>query len=398
MMDAEFDVPVVLVMFSRPDHTRAVFDRLAAIRPAQLFVIADGPRSHRPDDPRKCMESRAILERVDWKCKLHTNFSDTNLGCRGRVSSGLDWVFEQVDRAIILEDDCVPDPSFFPFCAELLERYRDDARIRTISGSNFLFGKTRAFWSYHFSTFHDIWGWATWRRSWRRIDMAMRSWPQVRDEGWLVDMVGGDRRAAKFWGFRFEETYAGRINSWAYPYLFSCWLDNSLAVTPNRNLVSNIGAGADASHTVNAAPYLNRVLDEIRFPLIHPPFMICDRVSEEETFRRRYLPERSALLRRLARRLYYALPGTGARHPVKLGRGRLFDRDVDPVAPTTRAGAAPRSNGWEPTVVTCGADVAAPAMAGRRGRHDLARRPGANQASPVSRYRDWPKRESQAEE
>jgi hypothetical protein len=328
-MASEFDVPVVLMTFNRPEHTRAVFDRIAAIRPRQFFVVADGPRPERRDDVPKCREARAVVDLVDWPCDLHTNFSDSNLGCRRRVSSGLDWVFDRVDRAIILEDDCVPDLSFFPFCAELLELYRDEPRVRTIAGTNFLYGKARAPWSYYFSGYHSIWGWATWRRSWQRVDLAMRQWPQVRDDGWIVDMVGGDRVRAKFWASRFNRAYEGWLDSWAYPYLFSCWLDESLAVTPNWNLVSNIGAGEEATHTIGAAPYLNCPSETIRFPLVHPPFMIRDCVSDRRTFETRLLPEERALPRRLARRAYYFLTKKRDFTMVTLGQGRLVERCVD---------------------------------------------------------------------
>jgi hypothetical protein len=326
-MAAEFDVPVVLMAFNRPQHTRAVFDRIAAIRPTRLFAIADGPRPDRPDDVRKCGETRAVLDRVNWPCDLHTNFSDTNLGCAARISSGLDWVFDQVERAIILEDDCIPDPSFFPFCAELLERFADDPRVRTISGSSFLFGKTRTHWSYRFSIFHDIWGWATWRRSWQRVDMAMAYWPQVRDEGWLFDMVGIDRSHAKFWATRFNRAYERRIDSWAYPYLFSCWLDHSLAIAPNRNLVSNIGVGNGATHTRKPALYLRCPTDRMSFPLVHPPFMVCDQLSDRETFKRRLVAEEPPLLRKIARWVYnlFASEKRGP-NPVRLVQGRLVER------------------------------------------------------------------------
>lgn len=327
MIDGEFDVPVVLMMFNRPDQTRAVFDRVAAVRPKQLFVIADGPRADHPADAHECRASLSILDRVNWNCDLQTNVSETNLGCGRRISSGLDWVFDRVDRAVILEDDCVPDPSFFRFCAELLERYKDDARIRTISGHSVLSGRARTNWSYHFSTFHRTWGWATWRRSWRKLDMAMRLWPQVRDEGWLVDMVGGvGSKSAKFWGVRFEATYAGRIDSWAYPYLFSCWLDHSLAVIPDRNLVHNIGFGQQATHTRDHRNYMDHPAESMQFPLNHPAFMVCDGVSDRETFRRRCLPEQSSWLRRVARHLYFTLSGIEDPRAVQLGQGRLFER------------------------------------------------------------------------
>jgi hypothetical protein len=324
MPDGEFDVPVVLMIFNRPEHTRAVFERVAAIRPRRLFVIADGPRPDRPDDVRKCADSRAILDQVNWSCELNTNFAERNLGCRGRTPGGLDWVFGQVDRAIILEDDTIPDPSFFRFCAELLERYADDGRVRTISGNNFLFGQSRNPWSYHFSNIHNLWGWATWRRSWLKVDWAMRRWPEVRDGGWLVDMVGQD--LASFWIWRLEATYRGQLDAWDYQYYLSCWLDGSLAVAPDRNLVSNVGIGSDATHTIEPAPYLNCPAEFMAFPLVHPPFMVCDRVSDQETYKRRLRPEQGSSARRTVQHIQYLLSSRKRAGSVKLVQGRLAER------------------------------------------------------------------------
>jgi hypothetical protein len=328
MSDAEFNVPVVLMIFNRPDLAHAVFDEIAAIRPSRLFVIADGPRPDKPDDVRKCAESRAILDRVNWDCQLETNLAQSNIGCDQCIASGLDWVFSQVDRAIILEDDCVPDLSFFRFCAELLHRYEDDIRVRTISGNNFLFGKARTKWSYYYSNIHSTWGWATWRRSWEKLDMLMDLWPTVRDEGWLVDILG-DERAARIWANRINRTYDGRLDAWDYQYVLSCWLDHSLAVIPNVNLVSNIGYGPDATHTLRKAEYLGQARQPVSFPLVHPDFMIVDRISDNETHRRRLLPEDGGWPWRIAQRTYYFLTGRDQSIlSAKIGKGKLVDRPI----------------------------------------------------------------------
>lgn len=322
-----FETPVVLIIFNRPGHTMAALEAIAAVRPRTLLVIADGPRPARPDDIENCRASRALLDRVDWDCDLRTDFAETNLGCGRRISTGLNWVFAQVDRAVILEDDCVADATFFPFCAELLARHCDDQRVRTIAGSSFLAGRTRNEWSYRFSQLHDIWGWATWRRSWQRVDMTMSQWPAVRDGGWLLDILG-DARLARFWGSRFNRAYDGDIDTWAYPYLFSCWLDHSLAITTNRNLITNHGAGESATHTSVQASYMGQPAQAMPFPLAHPPFTVCDLVSDRETFRRRYLPERSPWPYRAARRVYYLLAGRRHVFSVKLGRGALRARPM----------------------------------------------------------------------
>jgi hypothetical protein len=330
MTNGEFDVPVVLMIFNRPDHTRAVFESIAGLRPRRLFVIADGPRPNRPDDVQKCADSRAILDRVTWDCDLKTNLAPRNIGCDQCIASGLNWVFAQVDRAIILEDDCVPHPTFFRFCAELLERFEDDIRVRTISGNNFLCGKARTDWSYYFSNIHSTWGWATWRRSWERVDMSMRLWPTVRDDGWLMDILGHEK-SVRFWATRINRTFEDGYDVWDYQYVLSCWLDHGLAVIPNRNLVSNIGFGPDATHTPYKAQYLGQPREPMPFPLIHPPFMVADRVSDRETYKRRMLPEerlyRAHWSWRVARRMhdFFTRPGRSTSSS-KLGQGKLFER------------------------------------------------------------------------
>jgi hypothetical protein len=311
-------------MFNRPGPTRAVFERIAAIRPRRLFIIADGPRPDRPDDALNCEASRSVIDRVDWDCDLQTDLAEHNVGCDRFIASRLDCIFSQVERLIILEDDCVPDLSFFRFCAELLERYEDNPRVRTISGNNFLLGKRRSRWSYHYSNIHNTWGWATWRRSWQKVDMAMRQWPQLRDDGWLVDMVG--EQAARFWLPRLERTYEGEVDAWDYQYYLSCWLDQSLAITPNQNLVRNIGIGKTATHTIDPNPYMNRPEETMQFPLVHPPFMVCDQVSDQETLKQRLWEEDISWPRKIVRRMYYVLTNRRDTAAVKLVRGRLADR------------------------------------------------------------------------
>ncbi|MCX5679732.1 MAG: glycosyltransferase family 2 protein, partial [Candidatus Omnitrophica bacterium] len=176
------ETPVVLTIFNRPDKTELVFNAISKARPRQLFVIADGPRPDAPGENERCLDARAIIERVDWDCCLRKNYSDVNMGCKRRVSSGLDWVFSSVEEAILLEDDTLPSHSFLFFCQELLEKYRYDNRINYISGTNYQLGKSRTDYSYFFSRYASFWGWATWRRAWRHYDVDMKSWPQVKKD------------------------------------------------------------------------------------------------------------------------------------------------------------------------------------------------------------------------
>lgn len=239
---------IAFFVFNRPDVTRRVLARIASARPDRLFLVADGPRPDRAGEAEAVAQVREIVACVDWPCEVHRNFATENLGCRTRMSSGIDWVFSLVEEAIILEDDCLPDPSFFPYCQELLERYRHDTRVMHIGGSNFLADKLEFTDSYHFSKYPHIWGWATWRRAWRCYDVRMSSWPKFVSAGLLKRPCPGHRERA-YWTAMFQSMYGGVIDTWDYQWIYACWEQNGLAILPAVNLVSNIGGGEMATHT-----------------------------------------------------------------------------------------------------------------------------------------------------
>lgn len=288
MADWKLQTPVAFIIFNRPDTTERVFAEIAKAQPPKLLVVADGPRQNRPGETGKCAATRAIIERVDWDCDVLTNFSDINLGCKRRVSSGIDWVFEQVEEAIILEDDCLPDPTFFRFCEELLERYRHDQRVGLISGDNFQFGRRRNDDSYYFTKYVHIWGWATWRDRWvDSYDVTMAKWPRIRDGGWLTDMVGNAREAA-FWHKVFERVSRGEIDTWDYQWVFANWVEGRSSILPATNLISNIGFDANATHTTGDSELANLASHPLVFPLKHPVGIIrnlqADAFSEKKCF------------------------------------------------------------------------------------------------------------------
>ena len=277
------ETPVAFLIFNRPDTTEKVFEAIRQARPPKLLVVADGARSDRPGEAEKCRATRAIIDRVDWECEVLTNYSDVNLGCKMRVSSGLDWVFNQVEEAIILEDDCLPDPSFFLFCEKLLNYYREDERIMVISGDNFQFGRKRGGYSYYFSRYNHCWGWATWKRAWQHYDIEMKLWQQIRDEN-LLEYILKKPKAIECWKQIFQATYDEKINSWAYRWTFACWIQNGLTILPNVNLVSNIGFGTEATHTtIDNNPFANIPRQKTIFPLQHPPYIIRDARADEFT-------------------------------------------------------------------------------------------------------------------
>ena len=265
--------PVALLIFNRPDTTERVFSAIARARPSKLLVVADGPRDSRPDEAARCEQTRAIIKRVDWDCEVITNFADRNMGCKLRVSSGIDWIFEQVEEAIILEDDCLPDPSFFRFCDEMLERYRDNERVGMVSGGNLQFGRQRGLGSYYFSKYTHIWGWASWRRAWKHYDRDITHWPEFKAQGLLEQMFATPGEQT-YWQNSFQWVYEGSLDTWDVSWTFTALTHGLLQVVPNVNLISNIGFGADATHTHVVGVHANLPTQAIEFPLQHPTFVL----------------------------------------------------------------------------------------------------------------------------
>ena len=278
---SELTTPVVFLIFNRPDTTARVFEAIRQAKPHKLLVVADGARADKPGEVEKCAAARAIINQVDWECEVLTNYADVNLGCRKRVSNGLDWVFEQVEEAIILEDDCLPHPTFFRYCQELLEKYRDDERIMMISGNNFQFGRKRTEYSYYFSHYSHIWGWASWRRAWTKYDDSMQSWSELKNISWLNDVLQNEQAVA-YWTKIFQSVEEG-FSSWAYIWLLTHWTNNRLCVLPEINLVSNIGFGSGTHTTTNNSPLANIPVEEIKFPLQHPPKVIRNLEADDFT-------------------------------------------------------------------------------------------------------------------
>jgi hypothetical protein len=265
------EAPVALIVFNRPETTRRVFAAVAAARPARLLLIADGPRGDRAGESERCDEVRKIVTTVDWPCEVLTNFAAENMGCRRRVISGLNWVFSQVEEAIILEDDCLPDASFFPFCAEMLELYRHNCQIGIVAGFNFLEEGLPFDHSYFFTSAVPIWGWATWRRSWQKYDEDLKGWPEVKQDGVLNQLLPNEKMA-NYWAKIFDSMYNGTgPNTWDYQLTYTSWTRNWLNILPVKNLVENIGFGKDATHTTAANPIAAIRAKSLEFPLKHPP-------------------------------------------------------------------------------------------------------------------------------
>ena len=272
------DTPVAFLIFNRPNLTEIVFEAIAQAKPKKLLVVADGPRF--PEEFEKCQKARSIIERIDWPCEVLTNFSEINLGCKQRISSGLNWVFSEVEEAIILEDDCLPTPSFFYFCETLLEHYRHDERIMHISGDNFQEGQSRNNSSYYFSKYTHVWGWASWRRAWQHYNTDMRTWPEYKKLD-AIRSICEDSLEKKYWIAIFDDVFEGAVDTWDYQWLYTCWSQNGLSILPNLNLISNIGFGLDSTHTFRANTDIQLSTTDI-WKISHP--LLVTRCLDADTY------------------------------------------------------------------------------------------------------------------
>jgi len=300
------DTSILFLIFDRPDLTAKVFETIRQAAPKRLYVAGDGPRDRDPVRRSEIEQARRVATAVDWDCEVHTLIRKDNLGCRVAVSTAIDWFFEQEEEGIILEDDCVPSPSFFRYCGELLERYRNDERIMCISGDNFQQGRTVTPYSYYFSKFNHCWGWATWRRAWAHYDRNMSGWPEFRDGDGLVAWSDGSKAHTQYWRNIFDTAAAGEIDSWAYRWTFSCWAQNGLTCLPARNLVKNIGFDERATHTKSSGGWLE-TLDarELDFPLSHPKHVVRNVAADVFSSRVCFAQPARNVLNRIAAKLLF---------------------------------------------------------------------------------------------
>lgn len=279
--------PIAYIVFNRPKHTEKTFAIIREQRPSTLFIIADGPRVGHATDPERCAAVRRIVDQVDWTCDVHRNMSEINLGCKERVSSGLNWVFDQVDSAIILEDDCLAHQDFFSYCDALLEYYHDDDRVAVVTGNNFQNGRKRGDASYYFSKYNHCWGWATWRRAWKRYDGDLSFWPAwKRSADWHNKLP--DRDEQRYWEKIFDKMYEKKIDTWDFPWTASVLYHGGLTATPNVNLVSNIGFGPDSTHTwFTKSPFSNIQTSSLS-TITHPCNVTVDQGADRYVFELNY--------------------------------------------------------------------------------------------------------------
>lgn len=245
-MNDNLKTPILFIIFNRPNTTAQVFETIRKVKPQKIFIAADGPRDNKPEDIKLCKETREIMKKIDWDCEVKTLFREKNLGCKVAVSSAINWFFDNIEEGIILEDDCLPNQSFFNFCENMLEKYRDEEKIMHINGTNSQFGEKFGLYSYYFSHCPQVWGWATWKRAWNKYDIEMTNLDDFIKTKKTYKLFN-NKKVANFWNSLFKCTK--NINTWDIQWSYSVMYNSGLVITPNINLVKNIGFGTNSTHT-----------------------------------------------------------------------------------------------------------------------------------------------------
>jgi hypothetical protein len=281
------ETPILFIIFNRPDTTRLVFNEIRRVRPTHLYIAADGPRHDHLEENTLCEETRRVVEKIDWPCEIKTLFREKNLGCKEGVSSAINWFFENVEEGIILEDDCLPDPTFFNFCQELLKKYRDKKEIMHISGLNLQFGEKFGQSSYYFSHLPHIWGWATWRRAWKKYDIEMRDLKNFVTSN-KASALFDNKKIVNFFNSLFLHINNKKIDTWDAQWTYSIMKTSGLAITPNINLIKNIGFGIRSTHTKEGGSKLQQEANSLN-KINHPTELVVNQEADSELFKKVYL-------------------------------------------------------------------------------------------------------------
>lgn len=300
-------VPVLLLAFNRPEKTLKVLEQIRLAEPAKVYAHCDGPRSRVAEDLQKTEEVRRLIQEQLGSLGVKTLFRETNMGLRQGVCDALNWFFDQEEYGIILEDDCVPDPSLFQFCEELLIRYRDDPQIMHIGCSNLAAGYLKGTTDdYVFSRFSFVWGWASWRRAWQAMSINLDRLDEFERNGGLKRFLP-DIMAQTYMHTKFQATKKGENNSWAYAWFYSILKNNGLCIVPRTNLVQNVGVGeSDATNTTTFNKNARKGAQPMHFPISHPKEKSVDPKLEKLFF---YTSQKS----RFRLRLWYLLHVLGLR-------------------------------------------------------------------------------------
>ncbi len=278
--------PILFLIFNRPDTTFKVFESIAQQQPSKLYIAADGPRSDKHGEDLLCQNTRDIVTQINWPCEVKTLFREQNLGCRHAISEAIDWFFEQEEEGIILEDDCLPHPDFFRFCVSMLDRYRHEEKVMHISGDNFQGGIIHGNSSYYFSGYAHIWGWATWRRAWKKYNVNMSYEEAVE----IIDHHFNGFVERKYWKLVAKKVKTGEFNTWDYQWAFTLWKFKGLAIIPNVNLISNIGFGESSTHLGDANHIFANMPSSSIGEIIENEALIINQKADKITSKRMFIP------------------------------------------------------------------------------------------------------------
>ncbi len=269
--------PVLFLIFNRPDTTREVFETIRRQKPTLLFVAADGPRTNVPDDVALCNAARSIISKVDWECEVKTLFSEKNMGCGLAPATGITWFFEHVDEGIILEDDCIPNDSFFEYCGTLLGRYRDSEEVMMICGTSYQPRPLNRD-TYYFSKYPHVWGWASWKRAWAGYNFVLDAEPEAARTA-VIKATFKNSREQQFWENNFRMIIKG-LDAWDYQWMYWVWKKGGVCVVPWQNLVANIGFGSHGTHTLDRSSSQAQMA-QFDIPVIrHPRRIVINRKAD----------------------------------------------------------------------------------------------------------------------
>ena len=283
--------PVLFLVFNRLETSNKVFLAIKKAKPPKLYIAIDGPRKSVKDEDivvKKVLDN--ITKNIDWECEVFSLIRENNLGCKIAISEAISWFFENEEQGIILEDDCLPSQSFFWFCEDLLNKYKNDLRIWHISGDNFQNGITRAEESYYFSKFAHVWGWATWKNRWECYDVMMNTYENFKKNK-IIRSTSGKKKLRNYWSKVFELAANQKIDTWDYQWTYTININNGLSIIPEKNLVSNIGFGEHATHTksTNSPSSIIKKYDLV-LPLKHPIFILNNYDADEYTTNQKSSP------------------------------------------------------------------------------------------------------------
>lgn len=245
----QLQIPVLLMGFNRPENTKKVIESIRQAKPTRVYVSCDGPREGRQDDAEKVTAVKEVVRQgIDWECELFTRYSEVNLSCGVAVSSAINWFFENEEMGIVLEDDIYLEPSFYWFAQQMLQQYLHDDRVMMIAALNVLNGWHTEEQDYHFALYGGCWGWATWRRAWKYFDFSMEKWTDPLIRARVREHMGEDFQYAVRAPV-YDKLVDSIGHGWDYAWTFARLINNGLTIVPAKNTVTNLGFGADSTHT-----------------------------------------------------------------------------------------------------------------------------------------------------